>query len=151
MSEAVPQGAAVRILRDVITPLGVTVPRGSLGRVVSPAQADAAEESYSVAVVLARPSGPAVEVVVAAPRSDVHVLGWFELAWPRDVVDARLIAAPHSTVRVCWHCGRRHNLRYRRSPQMPLVSRDYECPRCRARHEETDHFLGDPEATSEGE
>lgn len=143
----------MRVLRDVTTPLGVTVPRGSLGRIVGRAPAGEAEESYCVAVVLARPSGPAVEVVVAAPRSEVQVIEWFELgeAWNRDVVDARLIAELHSTVRVCWRCGRWHDLRYRRSPHMPLVSRDYECPSCRARHEEMDHFLSDPQATSKGE
>lgn len=147
------QGTAVRVLRDFITPLGVTVPRGSLGRIVGGAHAAEAEERLCVAVVLARPSGPAVEVVVAALRSDVQVVEWFELAaaWPRDVVDARLIADTHSVVRVCWRCGRLHDLRYRRSPHMPLVSRDYECPRCQARHEEMDHFLGDPQATSKGE
>ena len=142
-------GAIVRLTADTRTRVGRVAPAGTVGRVlrVCARAAGRAEPCYEVAASLGTSSHRRdgeigdVELVLVAPHASLRTLKSFELLVERMKHPALGLANRLVEVlRTCWSCGQAYALRYEADPQVPLVSKDYQCPYCAAQQEELAPF-----------
>ena len=140
-------GTVVRLADDVETPLGC-VAAGTVGEVVNVHSVgpDAAP-LYEIAVpvssgVLQLSHSPSdADVLFEVPASALTKLTTVELLLER----ARHPRVGRRTqlqevIRSCWRCDQTHALRYEAQRQLPVVSKEYDCPYCSARQEERARF-----------
>jgi hypothetical protein len=141
-------GTVVRLADDVETPLG-RVPAGTVGEVVNVhSSGPDAAPLYEIAVPvssgilqLSRAAPADTDVLVEIPPSALMKLTTVELLLER----ARHPRVGRRTqllevIRSCWRCDQTHALRYEVQLQLPVGSKEYDCPYCSARQEERARF-----------